>query len=250
MKKIRASLLPTLFACEALFMEKWALDQREDGESNQWADTGNIYHALAAAHHKKRSIPATLKIATRQFKLGDPKEALRLFETYKSYAPTGAVIACETQAEFEYKGVTFTGTCDLVIAGTPPAVYDHKTGKKAAVRMKEEFAPQLAVYGYHVYVTHGWWPDVYINHARQGRMIDMDLTLTKAKRILDATIKKLERIERAQTRTPGPHCRYCTVRPCDVRQTDYPTVEPIGKLGTCNLQKLTLLSPPSPKTPR
>ena len=267
MRKVRASLLPNLQACQMLFLSKYAEDNDGTGKSNRWADTGNIYHRLTAAFHLKRSLKAALKRAAKDFPLGDPEEAWGLFETYKSYAPKGAVLSCETETFVEFEGFKFTGTIDLVVRakGKGIQVVDHKTGKASAPKMIEEYRPQLAVYTWITYKKHLEWPETYINHARTGRMLKIDFTLKEVEKLLYDIVGKLIGIEsRVLPRTAGPHCRYCNVTGCPERSTTYSNPRPLAQLGaTLSWQNppqatpepsqrkaLPVLSPTLSRTPR
>lgn len=251
MRKVRASLLPNLQACQMLFLSKYAEDNDGTGGSNRWADTGNIYHRLAAALHLKRSIPAAFKRAKKDFPQGDPDEAMKLFEDYKSYAPKGAVLSCETEKYTEFAGFKFTGTIDLVIrekGSTTSKVVDHKTGKASGAEMIRTYRPQLAVYTWIVYKETLQWPETYINHARQGRMLRVEFTMKEVETLLHEIVEKLIGIEsRVLPHTPGPHCRYCNVTGCKERSTTWSNPKPIGQLPW---QSPPLTQTPEPSQPK
>lgn len=238
--RARGSNLPYLLRCSRGYHERDMADKATgERRSNAAADTGNIFHALAAAHHRGQSIPAALKLAVKAFPLGDPKMAGELFNKYKSYAPSGAAVieqelylATTEAINGQAYRFEFSGTIDLVHTadGTTPArkaltpgvkynVVDHKTGRPTVTSMVPSHWAQLALYGMIVHTTTGVWPGVYINHVRSGVMFPVPMTLESATRTLATVRIRLVEIHQCRTdrrinlmpTVPCDDCTYCTL---------------------------------------
>ena len=241
--KARGSNLPYLLQCPRTYVERCRMDDTgTGGPSNAAADTGNIFHALAAAHHKKQSITVALKLAARKFPLGDQASAAAMYADYKSYAPKGAVsveecLTLEITREIAHEGgalqayrFLFSGTVDLVHHADPVAaakadakpykqniekgvkyvVVDHKTGRPGGDTMISAHWAQLVLYATIVQVASGVAPDVRVNHVRTSTQWDVPLTPASTDATMTEITARLIDIHRGRIPcTPGTGCTYC-----------------------------------------
>lgn len=233
--KARGSNLPYLLQCPLHYMERCRVDELGNAASNAAADTGNIFHALAAAHHRKQSTEVALKLAARKYALGDPTAAKAMFEDYKSYAPQGAVLVEENitvEAVRDHYRFLFSGTLDLVYVadateaakiekkayrhkiekGVKYVVCDHKTGRPSGDTMIIAHWAQLALYATIVESLSGIAPDVRINHVRSKTLWDVPLTPASRTATMTEVMSRLIDIHQGRKpATPGTGCTYCNL---------------------------------------
>lgn len=269
--KARGSNLPYLLQCPLHYTERCRVDELGNERSNAAADTGNIFHALAAAHHKKQSIEVALKLAARKYPLGDPKAATEMYEGYKSYAPVGAVsveenITVEINRQVAHEGgklqqyrFLFSGTIDLVYHADPKegakiqakgykqeikkgvkyVVVDHKTGRPYGDAMVTSHWAQLTLYATIIESISGVAPDVKINHVRTQTLWDVPLTKVSADATMEEVIARLIDIQRGRTpATPGTGCTGCTY--CNL---SFPRCAGGGHVPNANAPKVRVMKP-------
>lgn len=230
--RARGSNIPYLLQCPRTYVERCRM---EDGLSNAAADTGNIFHALAAAHHKKHDAAVAMKLASKKYPLGDAKAAWKMFEEYKSYAPQGAVCVEEnlvlTIDDGEYRFL-FAGTIDLVCAADPQEaarlqakpyrqkiergvkyrVIDHKTGRPSVESMMTTHWGQLSLYSLIIEAASGVLPDVEIHHVRTNTVERVPITRTSLDNDLREIKARLIDIHNGRAPcTPGEGCKYCNL---------------------------------------
>lgn len=234
--KARGSNLPYLLQCPLHYMERCRVDELGNSASNAAADTGNIFHALAGAHHRKQSIEVALKLAAKKYALGDPKAALAMYNDYKSYAPQGATLVEENLTVQIDKGdyqFLFSGTIDLVHhadskeaakiekkaykhkieKGVKYVVVDHKTGRPGGDTMIEAHWAQLAMYTAIVRSISGVMPDAKINHVRTSTLWDVPFTPEALDATLNEVMDRLIDIHKKRVpATPGTGCTYCNLK--------------------------------------
>lgn len=266
--KARGSNLPYLLKCPLHYTERCRVDELGNSTSNAAADTGNIFHALAAAHHKKQSPTVALKLAVTKYPLGDPKAALAMYEDYKSYAPKGAVsveecltleinqqVAHEAGKLQQYRFL-FSGTIDLVChadsreaakieaktykqkieKGVKYVVIDHKTGRPGGDTMITDHWAQLTIYAAIIETVSGVAPDVRINHVRTKTMWDVPLTKTSSEATMAEITARLIDIQRRRVpATPGTGCTYCNLR--------FPRCAGGGNVPDANATKARVMKP-------
>ena len=257
--KARGSNLPYLLKCPLHYTERCRVDELGNSVSNAAADTGNIFHALAAALHKKQSPTVALKLAVNKYPLGDPKAALGMFEEYKSYAPKGAVSVEECfSLEVERPGYRFlfSGTVDLVRhsddkeaakaeakaykleikKGVKYTVIDHKTGRPNGDTMITDHWAQLALYAAIVEAKTGVMPDVQINHVRTQTLWDVPMTHASMTATMTEVIARLTDIHQKRVpATPGTGCTYCNL--------SFPRCAGGGHVTNANAAKVKVMVP-------
>lgn len=257
--KARGSNLPYLLQCPLHYMERCRVDELGNSASNAAADTGNIFHALAAAHHRKQSIDVALKLAARKYTLGDPSVASVMFEDYKSYAPQGATLVEENiTVEVNRKGYKFlfSGTIDLVYVadateaakiqkkgykhkiekGVKYVVCDHKTGRPGGDTMIVTHWAQLALYASIVESLSGVEPDVRINHVRTKTLWDVPMTPDARRATIEEVMSRLIDIHKGRKpATPGTGCTYCNLT--------FPRCTGGGHIANANTAKAKVMKP-------
>lgn len=159
---IRASMLPSLFLCPRMFHDH---TMREEGDSNDLADTGNLVHSGIHAYHTQRAITdkalmAAIAAVRDKFPLGNPDEAHRICIKYRNRdkeEKRGQVIECELEIKVTLPPVSYdktqeeiviTGHVDQVRRLVDRSLYvcDMKNGRKAGAKIVKVYAPQLALY--------------------------------------------------------------------------------------------------------
>jgi len=232
---IRASMLPYLFSCPRMFMERF----KSDGNliDDVAANTGSMVHAGIEWFHKK-DITAGMKAidASREkYPAGDIEEAKTLLRKYverHKSDPRGKIIASEVLLKVEIPCAAFdetkqkiliTGTVDQIRrVGDEIWVVDHKSGRRSGADMCDYYAPQIAAYMLMAAVHLGTLEPVkgYITRLQDLKRSDykfwweLEFGLSDCLAILAPVQSRIAELRMGRMdSTPNKNCDYCAVKP-------------------------------------
>ena len=223
-KGVRASSLPTLFACMK------SLEYKESGVSNEYADTGSLIHKGIQAFHVLNNIDAALAVMAtvhhRDFPEANGPKAAHHFRRYtETHQRWGAVKQSERSIAFTLapcaidptkEEIVIEGTLDQIrTPGVGEVVVDMKTGSNPIKWMMRHYMPQLCAYQYGYFIETGIQPQAAILRTQdflQGGNVYHPVPWT-----WDTVINTMENVKTLialfrlglQISSPGDHCEYC-----------------------------------------
>lgn len=230
---LRASLLPTLFACSKSFWIKTMGDGQF--ESNEYADTGSMVHLGIQLFHTLKGDEVAARAAIFQsvkelYRHGNPDEAVSQFSAYvkrEKADQRGEVIESEKEIklqiaphEIDHTGemIHIWGTIDQIRrAGDWYYVVDFKTGQMHGINMVQSYFPQMVTYMYGVMQLFGT-TKVKGFIARTRDLISsrnpfywpIDADADRCEAFFDYVAYKVAMIRKGILDvTPGKHCEYC-----------------------------------------
>lgn len=228
---IRGSLLPNLFSCPGLFMDKI---ERDGDDAGDLAQTGSLTHIAIETWYKHKSEKmaiAAIAMNRVKYPLGDAEKAAQYFRKYcerDKAEPKGIVIAVESKLAARLpsmpwdktkKEIVIMCTVDLIRdVSTCLYVIDHKTGYKPGPALVTDYAAQIAIYM--VAVNQHYKRPVKGFFTRIQDLLRKDLPYywpikgdeTTAMQVLETVRTRVGVLRMGYIdHTPGKHCDWCSM---------------------------------------